>query len=125
MLHVQMTEAGHSHYYRAALGDGRVLTAEVSLSSQFVTVWLVKDGNDREHVNSKPIATLSRRRVLDRSGPEWVAHTPDGKHVYSGGFVKAALRAIARHETARMIARDASRAANAALWSAYRYGPNA
>lgn len=125
MLKIEVTEAGHSHYYRAALGDGRVLTAEVSLSSQFVTVWLVKDGNDREHVNSKPVATLSRRRVLDRSGPEWSAHAPSGKLIYAGPFVKAALRAIARHETARMIARDASRAANAALWSAYRYGPNA
>ena len=102
--------------FTAAIGNGSTLTADIAESSQFVTVWLD---------DAKPVATLQRRRVLDRASPNWSAYAPCGKLIAAGPFVAPLMRAIVRRETARAASRDASRAARAALWSAYRYGANA
>lgn len=100
--------------YNVPTGRGDIMQAEISDACRFVTVYRESDG--------KPVATLTRRRVY-ASGPNWRAHALDGSEIGNGyALPLSAIKAVIRRANIEAAARARARAAQAALWTAYRYG---
>jgi hypothetical protein len=100
--------------YNVPTGRGDIAQAEISDACQFVTVYRESDG--------KPVATLNRRRVY-ASGPNWRAYALDGSEIGNGyALPLSAIKAVIRRANIEAEAAARARAAQAALWTVYRYG---
>lgn len=84
----------------------KTLFVELNDATQHATVYAMTDGRQARdfswtepgaETKVKPVATLSRRRVLDRTTPnEWTAHDLTGEEVYAGDYVTFALSRLHR-----------------------------
>lgn len=100
--------------YNVPTGRGDIVQAEISDACQYVTVYRESDG--------KPVATLNRRRVY-ASGPNWRAYALDGSEIGNGyALPLSAIKAVIRRANIEAEAAARARAAQAALWTVYRYG---
>lgn len=73
------------------------LYVEVHTSTQYATVYFLPNGATFDE-NAKPVATLSRKRVMDRSdAPMWSIATTDGVTRHADNTVIKCLRELAAH----------------------------